>query len=289
MRRLEDTSSMIDYRESLERNTKVGFVPTMGALHDGHGALIQESVKENDVTIVSIFVNPAQFAPHEDLDAYPRKEEDDLDYCEKKNVTAVFIPSSKEEIYCEGFCTAVTVKVGEAEQNPWSEGAFRPTFFKGVATILTKLFYIIRPSRVYFGQKDAQQIAVVHRLITDLCPRIQLRIIPTAREESTGLALSSRNVYLTDEEREKAKALFNALSAAKKQFDNGLDDAEILRQTVVDAVAKQPELTLLYVSICHRWTMAECRLTIREDQPCQICVAAVIGKARLIDNIVLRE
>lgn len=290
MRRLDDTSSAIEYRDSLERDTTVGFVPTMGALHDGHGVLIQESVKENDVTIVSIFVNPAQFAPHEDFGDYPQKEKSDLEYCEEKNVTAVFIPSSKEEVYGAGFGTTVTVDAGEAGRNPWSEGAFRPTFFKGVATALTKMFNIIRPTHTYFGQKDAQQVAVVHRLIEDLYPRIQLRVIPTVRDDSPeGLALSSRNIYLNDEQRNMAKVLFQSLSAAKKQFDNGLNDPDILRQTVAHGITEHSAITLLYISVCHRWTMVECKSVIEEKEPCLICVAAVIGRARLIDNIVLRE
>jgi pantoate--beta-alanine ligase len=201
----------------LPRGAEVGLVATMGALHDGHLALFEAARAENDVVIASLFVNPAQFGEGEDLARYPRDEERDAALAERAGVDVLYLPPA-EEIYPPGFETWVDVeRLGSI-----LEGEHRPGHFRGVATVCLKLFNLVRPSRGYFGQKDAQQVAVVRRMVRDLAVPVEIRVVPTARDED-GLALSSRNAYLSPEERERALALPRALAARDRSLLNGLE------------------------------------------------------------------
>jgi pantoate--beta-alanine ligase len=201
----------------LPRGAEVGLVPTMGAFHDGHLALFEAARAENDVVIASLFVNPAQFGEGEDLARYPRDEERDAALAERAGVDVLYLPPA-EEIYPPGFETWVDVeRLGSI-----LEGVHRPGHFRGVATVCLKLFNLVRPSRAYFGQKDAQQVAVVRRMVRDLAVPVEIRVVPTVRDED-GLALSSRNAYLSPEERERALALPRALAARDRSLLNGLE------------------------------------------------------------------
>ena len=232
----------------------VGLVPTMGAFHDGHLALFRTAREENDIVVASVFVNPAQFGANEDLATYPRDEERDAELAENAGVDVLFVPAA-EELYPPGFQTWVEVE----QLGRVLEGEFRPGHFRGVATICLKLFNIVRADRAYFGQKDAQQVAVLKRMVRDLDHEVEIRVVPTVRD-ADGLALSSRNAYLSVEERERALALPRALAtkdpkAARAQL-NGLD---------VD-----------YVEVA-------------EFEPRVLAAAVRVGKTRLIDNIVLSK
>jgi pantoate--beta-alanine ligase len=231
----------------------VGLVPTMGAFHEGHLSLFAAAREENDVVVASLFVNPAQFGPGEDLDRYPRDEERDMRLAEKAGVDILFAPTT-EELYPKGYDT--WVDVGELGKR--LEGEFRPGHFRGVATVCLKLFNIVRPQRAYFGQKDAQQAAVVKRMVSDLNLEVEIRVLPTVRDED-GLALSSRNVYLSPAERQAALALPRALAtkdrAQARNLLGGLD---------VD-----------YVEVADL------------DGQRVLAAAVHVGKTRLIDNIVL--
>lgn len=292
-----DTQSILKYRDSLANNVRIGFIPTMGNLHVGHGSLIAESSKENAITIVSIFVNRLQFAPHEDFQSYPRTQEADLKYCKSLGVDAVFLPSECDiygSVESTVFDTSVIVGNGQADRNANAEGASRPTFFKGVATTVSKLFNIVLPTHVYFGQKDGQQAAVINQLINDMYPRIKLRLCDTVREES-GLALSSRNSYLTEDQRKHAAILFFALSAGQKCWQAGDRDAGVIKEAVVTVIEDNGEVSksgqlveLEYVSVCDSLSMREFDGAIADKVSCMICIAAKVGTARLIDNIVLR-
>lgn len=258
----------------------VGLVPTMGALHEGHRSLMRRALAECDHVLATIFVNPTQFAPGEDFAAYPRSEEADLAACEDEGVSLVFIPPV-EEMYPEG--TSTTVSVGEL--STILEGASRPGHFDGVATIVTKLFAVTTPTRGYFGQKDAQQLLVIRRLARDLLLGVEVVGCPIIREES-GLAMSSRNAYLTNEERAQAAALSRGLRTAETGWLGGLRDAATLRQMVHDEIAAQPLARIDYVSLADEETLAECDGRVTRDA--LLSVAVRFGKARLIDNAVLR-
>jgi pantoate--beta-alanine ligase len=201
----------------LELKGSVGLVPTMGAFHEGHLSLFRAARDENDVVVVSLFVNPAQFGPGEDLDRYPRDEERDAHLAEEAGVDVLFVPSA-EEIYPPGFQTWVEVE----HLGSILEGEHRPGHFRGVATVCLKLFNLVHPDRAYFGQKDAQQAAVVRRMVRDLGLEVEIRVFPTVRDED-GLALSSRNAYLSPTEREAALALPRALQARDRSLLNGLE------------------------------------------------------------------
>jgi pantoate--beta-alanine ligase len=247
------------------RGREVGLVPTMGALHEGHEALVRRARAECDVVVVSIFVNPTQFGPAEDLAAYPRDEAADLRAAESWGVDHVFAPPV-EEMYPQGFQTWVDVeRVGET-----LEGAARPGHFRGVATICLKLFNIVRPERAYFGQKDAQQAALVERMARDLDLDVEIRVVPTVRDED-GLALSSRNGRLSAAEREAALALPRALEAGAAAHRSGADAAAAARE----ALAGEPRLRPDYVEVA------------RLNGRVYLLAAARAGSTRLIDNVVL--
>lgn len=255
-----------------------GLVPTMGALHAGHISLVQRARAENDHVGVSIFVNPAQFGPNEDLSKYPRPIEHDLKLLEEAGVDIVWMPPP-EEVYPSGFQTWITV---ENVTQPL-EGASRPGHFKGVATVVAKLFNAFTPTRAYFGQKDAQQVAVIKRMVLDLNIPVEVVVCPIVREPD-GLAMSSRNVYLDPEQRKAATILNRALTAAKSAFDSGERDAHKLRQTMLDILATEPLAQPDYVSVADPLTLNELE-QIQNDV--LLSMAVRIGTTRLIDNFLL--
>jgi pantoate--beta-alanine ligase len=259
MAALEDTLAPVRGRAEL------GLVPTMGALHRGHRALIEAAHGENDVVVATVFVNKAQFGPDEDFDRYPRNEEHDLRLAEAWGVDHLFVPSA-EEMYPPGFQTWVDVD----EVAAGLEGAARPGHFRGVATVCLKLFNLVRPQRAYFGQKDAQQAAVVKRMVRDLNLGLEIRIVSTVRDED-GLAISSRNDYLSPDEREAARALPRALLAGLDAHKAGADPALVAGAVL----AEEPRLAPEYVQVA--------RLNGRT----YLLAAVRAGETRLIDNVVL--
>ena len=256
----------------------VGFVPTMGYLHEGHLVLVRRAKAENSSVVVSIFVNPTQFGPHEDFDKYPRNPERDLAMLEKEGVDLVFMPSVAE-MYPPQFNS--WVDVGRITER--LEGAARPGHFRGVATVVAKLFNIVQPDRAYFGQKDAQQLVVIKKIVADLNMNLEVVAVPTVREPD-GLAMSSRNIYLNPEERKAAVVLYQALSLAQKLWSQGEKDAQAIRQKMTGLIQKQPLANIEYISIADAETLDELD-TVRP--PALVSLAVKIGKTRLIDNAVL--
>jgi pantoate--beta-alanine ligase len=256
----------------------VGFVPTMGYLHPGHIALAQRAHQECASVVVSIFVNPSQFGPNEDLAAYPRDLERDLASLAPVGVNLVWTPTP-EIVYPPGYQTWVTVE----EVTQPLEGSMRPGHFRGVATIVAKLFNAVQPQRAYFGQKDAQQVAVIRRMVQDLNFPLEVVTCPTVREPD-GLALSSRNTYLTPEQRTAAPVLYRALQAARNAYQQGERNAEKLRQIVLLVLAAEPLARPQYVSCADRGTLCELE-TVTEGA--LLSLAVYVGKTRLIDNLEL--
>ncbi len=256
----------------------VGFVPTMGYLHEGHLALVRQARAENPSVVVSIFVNPTQFGPREDFRHYPRDPERDLTRLEKERVDVVFTPSA-DEMYPPQFDSRVEVgKVAER-----LEGASRPGHFKGVTTVVAKLFNIVQPTRAYFGQKDAQQAIVIKKMAADLNMNLEIVTVPTVREPD-GLAMSSRNIYLNPEERRAAVILYQALTLVQQLYSHGETDAQCLRQEITSLIQKEPLANIDYVSIADAETLDELD-TVKS--PTLVSLAVKIGRTRLIDNIVL--
>ena len=256
----------------------VGFVPTMGYLHEGHLALVKQARIENSVVIVSIYVNPAQFGPGEDFDAYPRELNRDLELLREEGVDIVFVPSD-DEMYPPEFSSWGDVeKVTER-----LEGASRPGHFRGVATVVAKLLNIVQPTKAYFGQKDAQKAAVIKRMVADLNMGIEIVVVPTVRE-SDGLAMSSRNIYLSPGERQAATILFKALILAWRLGQGGEKDAEKIRRQMTLLIQKELLAQIDYVSIADADTLEELNLI---DRPALASLAVRIGKTRLIDNMLL--
>ncbi|QDV15004.1 Pantoate-beta-alanine ligase [Rosistilla oblonga] len=257
---------------------RVGLVPTMGALHAGHISLAQRSHTICDRTAATIFVNPTQFAPSEDLDKYPRTLDADLEKLEAAGVDLVFTPEPSE-VYPAGFSTYVSPPaVGGT-----LEGASRPDHFRGVTTVVMKLFNIVPATHAFFGQKDYQQAAVISAMCRDLNVPIQLEICPIVREPD-GLAMSSRNRYLSDDQRQRALGLSRALQAAQQQFHSGTTDGPQLKQTMLDALAEAKVDTIEYAVIADAITLAPLP-TI--DRPAVALIAARVGATRLIDNTLL--
>ena len=256
----------------------VGFVPTMGYLHEGHLALVKQARIENSAVIVSIYVNPTQFGPREDFGAYPRELNRDLESLQKEGVDIVFVPSD-DEMYPPEFSSWVDVEKVTGRL----EGASRPGHFRGVATVVAKLFNIVQPTRAYFGQKDAQQAAVIKRMVADLNLGMEIVVVSTVRE-SDGLAMSSRNVYLSPEERQAATILFRALNLARQLRQGGEKDAEEIRRQMTSLIQKEPLAQIDYVSIADAETLEELDLV---DHPALASLAIRIGKTRLIDNMPL--
>lgn len=268
-------------RKFRRENKKVGFVPTMGALHAGHLRLVEESRQRSDITIVSIFVNPAQFNDKADLEKYPRDLTQDAAMLAELGVDYIYAPDV-EEVYPPGFSTYVDVE-GLTDV---MEGSSRPGHFRGVATVVTILFNTIRPDIAFFGQKDAQQVAVIERLTRDLGFEMEIAVLPTVREAS-GLAMSSRNERLSDEGREKAVVLINALREAKKAFKNGERNAADLVQIVRTAIEEEPSVELDYVAIVDRETLQPIEKIA--DSEALIAAAIKIDDIRLIDNVILNR
>jgi len=273
---------MFSISRKLRREEKtVGFVPTMGALHEGHLSLVREARARCDIVIVSIFVNPEQFNDPDDLERYPRDLTADAATLAEVGVDYIFAPDT-EEMYPPGFATYVNVE-GLTES---LEGASRPGHFRGVATVVTILLNTVRPNLAFFGQKDAQQVAVVKRLVTDLGFETEVVVMPTIREGS-GLALSSRNELLTPEEREKAAAIINALREAKTAFKQGQRNAAELTKIVEERLLETPGTRLDYVSIVNSETLQPVEKI--GDEETLIAVAAYFGDVRLIDNVILNR
>ena len=258
----------------------VGFVPTMGYLHEGHLALVRAARQRDDHVVVSIFVNPTQFGPAEDFERYPRDTERDLALLRDERVDAVFMPSL-EEMYPDGASTFVDVE-GFTDV---LEGAHRPGHFRGVATVVSMLFNILRPDRAYFGRKDAQQLLVVRKLARELHHGIEIVGLPIVREPD-GLALSSRNAYLTAEERSAALVLSTALRRAEELFGSGERDAEPLCAAMRELIAREPLARVDYVSVADAETLRELE---RIDGPTLASLAVRIGSVRLIDNVTLES
>ena len=264
-----------------EENRTIGFVPTMGALHEGHLSLIHEARAMCDVVVVSVFVNPAQFSPAEDFNAYPRDFTRDAALLAEYNVDYVFAPAV-EEIYPQGFSTYVTVE-GVSDE---LEGAARPGHFRGVTTVVAILFNAIKPDFVFFGQKDAQQAILIKRMVRDLAFNTEIVVLPIVREES-GLAMSSRNNYLNDEQRRAAAVLSVALSRVREAFQEGERNAARLIELARVTIEKEPLARIDYVSVNDAETLE--RLEKIDDRPALVSLAVFMGQTRLIDNVVLGQ
>ncbi len=256
---------------------KVGFVPTMGYLHEGHISLVRRAKDENKIVAVSIFVNPTQFGPKEDFKSYPRDTERDLAMLEPLT-DIIFLPSD-EEMYPAGYDTWVEVKsITEV-----LEGAARPGHFRGVSTVVNKLFNIIEPTRAYFGQKDAQQVAVIEKMVKDLNMKLEVVACPTIREPD-GLAMSSRNSYLSPEQRRASPVLYRALLLAKERAGQGEWDAGVIRREMSKLIQQEPLANIEYISVADNETLKEIH---RIKLPALVSLAVKFGRTRLIDNIVL--
>lgn len=257
----------------------VGFVPTMGYLHEGHLSLVRQACQECASVVVSIFVNPTQFAPEEDLESYPRDIDRDTSLLEEEGADLVWIPED-EEMYPEGYQSWVLVE----EVTKPLEGAERPTHFKGVTTVVAKLFNAVQPQKAYFGQKDAQQAVVIKQMVRDLNYPLDIVVCPIVREPD-GLAMSSRNKYLNKEERKAALSLSQGLFQAKKAFQQGLRDADQLREIVANRVNEEPLAELQYVSCANPETLKE---QAGEIEKGLLSMAVFVGETRLIDNVLLK-
>jgi len=262
-----------------EENRTIGFVPTMGALHEGHLSLIHEARAMCDVVVVSVFVNPAQFGPAEDFNSYPRDLTRDAGLLAEYNVDYVFAPPV-EEIYPPGFSTYVTIE-GVSDD---LEGASRPGHFRGVTTVVAIMLNVVKPDFAFFGQKDAQQSVLIKRMVRDLAFNTEIVVLPIVREES-GLAMSSRNAYLNDEQRRAAAVLHRSLSQARAAYEEGERSATRLTELVSSAIEREPLVRIDYVSVNDAETLA--RSDKLDDRPAVISLAVFIGKTRLIDNLVL--
>lgn len=256
----------------------VGFVPTMGYLHEGHLSLIERARRENDRVAVSIFVNPTQFGPNEDLASYPRDLKRDAALCEGVGTDLIFHPEPAE-MYPEGFCSYVDMDVLTQELC----GLSRPVHFRGVCTVVSKLFHIVQPDRAYFGEKDAQQLAVIKRMVQDLNMDLEVIGCPIVREED-GLAKSSRNTYLSPEERRAALVLSRSIAEGRKLAESGETDAEKLVQAMRAVIAEEPLARIDYVKVVDLLTMQQIS---RLDRPFLAAMAVYIGKTRLIDNFMM--
>ena len=276
MRLIHSVAEMASARSEVER--PLGLVPTMGALHEGHLSLVRRARSENASVVVTIFVNPTQFGQNEDLAAYPRDPDRDLSLLEAEGADAVFMPPP-EEVYPAGYDTWVSVERTSAPL----EGASRPGHFRGVATVVCKLFNMVRPDRAYLGQKDAQQVQVIRRMNADLNLGVEINAMPTVRE-ADGLAMSSRNAYLSPEQRRAAPVVYAALQAAQAKYNDGVRQAGTVREAMHRVLAAEPLAQPDYVSVADPDTLAELELI---DGPALASLAVRIGTTRLIDNVVL--
>ena len=264
-----------------EQDRTIGLVPTMGALHEGHLSLVREARRMCDIVVVSVFVNPTQFAPGEDFEKYPRDLTKDTALLTDYNVDYIFAPTT-DEIYPKGFASYVNVE-GLSEQ---LEGGSRPGHFRGVATIVTILLNTVRPDFAFFGQKDAQQALIIRRLVKDLAFDTEIVILPTVREDS-GLAISSRNLYLTQEEQQAAAVIHQALMRAKTSYKEGERSAGRLEILVRSTIELEPRARVDYVNVVDAETLEH--VDKLDDRSILIAVAVYLGKTRLIDNTILNK
>ncbi len=265
--------------EYLKKGKTIGFVPTMGALHEGHLSLMRRAKRENDITTVSIFVNPIQFGPSEDFEKYPRDMEGDLGKLYTEKVDIVFMPETSL-MYSERFLTYVEVE----EISERLCGAFRPKHFRGVATVVTKLLNIVRPTKVYFGQKDFQQSVIIKQLVKDLNIDVDVIVCPTIRERD-GLAMSSRNTYLTKEQRKTATFIYECLKEASDLIKSGIIDGTHIKEFMEERILKMPGISSIdYAGVYDPETMVEVS-AIKDD--ILLAVALKIGNTRLIDNMLV--
>lgn len=256
----------------------IGFVPTMGYLHEGHGSLITKARENNDKVVVSIFVNPMQFGPTEDLASYPRDLEKDSAYCEELGVDLIFHPEP-EEMYTKDFCSYVDMDILTKELC----GLSRPVHFRGVCTVVSKLFHIVTPDRAYFGQKDAQQLAIIRRMVEDLNMDIEIVGCPIVRE-ADGLAKSSRNTYLSKEERKAALCLSKSIQIGQSLIEAGEKDAEKVLTKMKEEINKEALAKIDYVKCVNGLTMQQ---VTSIEGPILVALAVYIGKTRLIDNFMM--
>jgi len=270
-----------DELKELRLNRKViSFVPTMGYLHEGHLSLVRYAKQNSDFCVVSIFVNPTQFGPNEDFNRYPRDEQRDLNLLEKENCDFVFIPSA-QEMYGEDYQTYVKVR----KYSEILEGEFRPTHFEGVTTVVIKLFNIVQPDFAVFGQKDAQQAFIIQKMVDDLNIPIRIDVLPIVRE-SDGLAMSSRNVYLNEEERKQSLCLFNGIKLAEKLFNEGERIAKKLIESVKNFISQYPLAKIDYVEIVDKKNFNKVE-ALKDGSEYYLLLAVRIGNTRLIDNTIL--
>ncbi|MFP4877794.1 pantoate--beta-alanine ligase [Mammaliicoccus sciuri] len=274
--RIKGMNSIVSQFKS--QGKTIGLVPTMGALHDGHLKMMKQSIEENDVTAVSIFVNPLQFGPNEDFDDYPRPFESDLEKLKQIGVDYVFHPTVEEMYPGE---LEMTITVGRLSQV--LEGKKRPGHFDGVVTVVNKLFNIIQPTRAYFGRKDAQQLAIIEKMVEDFNHSVQIVPIDIVREED-GLAKSSRNIYLTEEERKEAVHLSKSLTLAKKKYDEGERNSDVLIQAITQYLERNVSGDIVEVAI-YSYPELEEQHTI--EGQIFISLAVKFSQARLIDNIII--
>lgn len=266
-------------KEWRKQGFSIGFVPTMGYLHEGHQSLIKKAVEENDKVVVSVFVNPMQFAPTEDLESYPRDLEADAKLCDETGAHLIFNPEP-EEMYSQGFCSFVDMN------GPTDElcGKSRPIHFRGVCTVVNKLFNIVMPDRAYFGQKDAQQLAVIKRMVEDLNIPIKIIGCPIIREED-GLAKSSRNTYLNEEERKAALILSKTIFMGQELVKNGMKDAKKLIALMKENIEKEPLAKIDYVEVVD---FNDISIKDEISDNTLVAMAVYIGKTRLIDNFIIK-
>ncbi|WP_296902697.1 pantoate--beta-alanine ligase [uncultured Megasphaera sp.] len=280
MKIFRTVKEMQDFASEQKKAGKViGLVPTMGALHEGHLTLMRTAKAKCDVVIASVFVNPTQFGPNEDYDAYPRRFDEDCKKLESVGVDAVFHPEPSE-MYPEGYCTYVNV---DGDITHKLCGAQRPIHFRGVATVVTKLMNITRADEAFFGQKDAQQVVVVRRFVSDLNIPVHINMVPIVREPS-GLARSSRNAYLSPKEKEAALVLSRSLRKAKAAYEGGEKNVEKLKSMVTKEIQCEPMASIDYVDL---FTFPALKPIETVDQECLLAIAVRIGKTRLIDNVIL--
>lgn len=271
-------SSIEEIKKIKRYNISIGFVPTMGYLHEGHISLIKKAREENDIVITSILVNPTQFGPNEDFEKYPRDESRDLQKCEENGCDIVFLPQV-DEMYPDSFLTFVQVE----ELGKELCGKSRPTHFRGVTTVLTKLFNIVKPDRAYFGQKDAQQLVIVKKMVEDLNMDVEIIGCPIVRE-ADGLAISSRNTYLSPEERNDALFLNKSLKLAKNLIENGEKNISIIKNEMKKTILSGNNNSIDYIEFVDTKTLNP--VSEIKDKVL-IAIAVKVGKTRLIDNIVV--
>jgi pantoate--beta-alanine ligase len=274
--RIQEIKSYLRQQQSLGR--KIGFVPTMGYLHEGHLSLIRRAIRETDLAVVSIFVNPIQFGPTEDLENYPRNLERDLDMIRQTGAAVVFTPQAAE-IYGDNHLTYVHVD----KMTDILCGRFRPGHFQGVTTVVNKLLNIVRPDKAYFGQKDGQQAMVIQKMTRDLNMDVEIVVCPTVRE-ADGLAMSSRNTYLSPEERNQAPVLYQALAAAKDLIQSGITDVAHIKKHMETMIQSKSLARIEYISLVAALSLRE---ITEVSCPVMIALAVKFGTTRLIDNIMV--